>query len=60
LELPPRFSIENLSSLFKRDNPKRHISNILTPPLEEEVDSKNVFFEDGGVQGISRINFIGH
>jgi hypothetical protein len=60
LELPPRFSIKNLSSLFKRDNLNSQIFNILTPPLEEEVDSKNTFFEDGGVQGISRINFIGH
>jgi hypothetical protein len=51
LELPPRFSIENLSSLFKRDNPNRHIFNILTPPLEEEVDSIASAVEDGGVQG---------
>jgi hypothetical protein len=43
--------MKNLSSLFKRDNPNCHIFNILTPPLEEEVDSKNTFFEDGGVQG---------
>ena len=43
--------MKNLSSLFKRDNLNSQIFNILTPPLEEEVDSKNTFFEDGGVQG---------
>ena len=43
--------MENLSSLFKRDNLNSQIFNTLTPPLEEEVDSKNTFFEDGGVQG---------
>ena len=38
--------------LFKRDNLNSQIFNILTPPLQEEVDSKNTFFEDGGVQDI--------
>ena len=52
MELPPRFFMENLSSLFKRDNLNSQIFNILTPSLEEEVDSKNTFFEDGGVQDI--------
>ena len=34
---------------------------IYTPPLEEEVDSNaHQAVEDGGVQGISRINFTGH
>jgi hypothetical protein len=34
----------SLSSLFKRDNLNNQIFNTLTPPLEEEVDSKNTFF----------------
>ena len=37
--------------LFKRDNLNRRIFNILTPPLEEEVDSIASAVEDGGVQG---------
>ena len=49
---PSEIFHENLSSLFKRDNLNSQIFNILTPPLEEEVDSKNTFFEDGGVQDI--------
>ena len=49
---PSEIFMKNLSSLFKRDNLNSQIFNILTPPLEEEVDSKNTFFEDGGVQDI--------
>ena len=44
--------MKNLSSLFKKDNLNRRIFNILTPHLEEAVDSRNTFFEDGGVQDI--------
>ena len=43
--------MENLSSLFKRDNLNHQNFNILTPPLEEEVDSNASAVEDGGVQG---------
>ena len=51
---PSEIFHENLSSLFKRDNLNSQIFNILTPP-QEEVDSKNTFFEDGGVQDIYEI-----